>query len=338
MAARFIRVDFLPAAVAAGRRRRGWGHAAFTLIELLVVVAIIALLISILLPSLNRARTQAWIAACKANCKQIATALATYQSEENGYVPVMFNYAASVLNASNPPARACWVSVALRNYDSRTVRLKDRYGGRFNPEAVWNLTLKNDYEANVMPPQYTCPFSRGKGPGQESVRDANPFRIYEKRGRFEAIQTWMWENVIAGATPLSGKAWPGGPGPDLKGVAKYTVLTWNRVKPIPNGVFPNGRPVPIMPESYAAGTSPTDPSKTAYRRWTEADLRRLKVASLSDATVAFCSQGEHMLGDQPNNRVGRANIGSHRANVGGTDAVFGDTHVEWVPGTRIGWW
>ncbi len=312
---------------------------AFTLIELLVVVAILSLLMAVLLPSLSRAREQALVTSCKANCKQIATAVATYQTEEQGYVPVMFNYAASVLNASNPPARACWVSVALRKYDKGTANLEKKDGGRFNPEGVWNTTTKNDYEAKIMPAHYACPFERGGGRASESVRDANPFRLYEKHGRSESIQTWLWENVVRGVTPLSGKPWPTGPGTAQNGVPKYTVLTWNKVKPTPNAIFANGRPVPLLEETYPVGSSPTDPSKRAYRRWTAGDLRRLAIGTFSAATVAFCAQGEHMLGDQPNNRVGRANVGSHRvAGAGGTNAIFADTHVEWVPGTRIGWW
>ena len=322
-----------------GARRGATG--AFTLVELLVVVAIISALAALLLPSLARARSQALNACCKANCKQIATLIAAYQADESGYVPVMFNYAASVLNASNPPARACWLSVAFRKYDQGTARLTQIDGGRFDPEAVWDFARKNDYEARIMPPQYACPFQRDKGPGSQKVRDAKPFRLYEQTGRFESIQTWLWENVIAGMTPRSGAEWPGGPGASRNGVAKYTVLTWNRVKVQPAYVamFPNGRYVPSIPDALPVGSSPSDPSKRAYRRWTDGDLRRLKLTSFSVATVAFCAQGEHMLGDQPSGRVGRANVGSHRTSAGGgTNAIFADTHVEWVLGTRIGWW
>lgn len=60
---------------------------AFTLVELLVVISIIALLISILLPSLKSAREQAKTVKCMAQQKGIATAAASYESEENDWIP-----------------------------------------------------------------------------------------------------------------------------------------------------------------------------------------------------------------------------------------------------------
>lgn len=62
--------------------RRAAGGRGFTLIELLVVVSIIALLLAILLPSLARAREQGNRTKCMTNLKGIATAAATYASDE----------------------------------------------------------------------------------------------------------------------------------------------------------------------------------------------------------------------------------------------------------------
>ena len=93
-----------------------------------------------------------------------------------------------------------------------------------------------------------------------------------------------------------------------------------------------------MSGALNVGTSKTDASKRTYRQWTQGDVRRLRSVSMSETTVAFCAQGESMLGDQPVGRVGWANPQSHRrGGEGGTNAIFADSHVDWVPGTRIGW-
>jgi prepilin-type N-terminal cleavage/methylation domain-containing protein len=64
------------------KRQRG-----FTLVELLVVIAIIAILVSLLLPSMNRARTQALTVKCAANMQQIATAAKNYAMDNNDSWP-----------------------------------------------------------------------------------------------------------------------------------------------------------------------------------------------------------------------------------------------------------
>ena len=56
----------------------------FTLIELLVVIAIIAILMAILMPALERVRTQARGVACKSNLHQWGLMFAMYTDDNNG--------------------------------------------------------------------------------------------------------------------------------------------------------------------------------------------------------------------------------------------------------------
>jgi prepilin-type N-terminal cleavage/methylation domain-containing protein/prepilin-type processing-associated H-X9-DG protein len=61
-------------------------HAAFTLIELLVVVAIIAVLAALVLPALSAARAKAAMTVCLGNKRQVGIAMATYSSDNSGWI------------------------------------------------------------------------------------------------------------------------------------------------------------------------------------------------------------------------------------------------------------
>jgi len=74
------------AGAAAGRR--AWSG--FTLIELLVVMGIVTTLIAILLPTLNKARSQANNLACQANLEQIGQAINIYIGSNRGILPYGF--------------------------------------------------------------------------------------------------------------------------------------------------------------------------------------------------------------------------------------------------------
>lgn len=287
----------------------------FTLIELLVVVAIIALLAAVLLPALQRARAQAKTASCKANSRQMGTMTQMYQAEYRGSVPVIFNWHAGPVY--NVPARAVLLSVALRNYDKRAGRLADT----FNPQQVWDNARRDEYMQNVLAAHYVCPFVRGHALGynvlyKRSVSGpsgAKPYTYLERVGRYETYHTWLWEDIVRNEIPHSEK-YPTDP---KEGRPKYSVLSWNKVATSHRPDIPG-----------AVGVS--DPAaKNKHRNWSAADARRMKSASLSEMTVIYCAQGAHM-------ELGYYywNPGSHQ---NGTNTVFADGHVEWIPGTQIGW-
>jgi prepilin-type N-terminal cleavage/methylation domain-containing protein len=288
---------------------------AFTLIEVLVVVAIIALLIAILIPALSAARTEAKITSCGANSKQIATAMAIYQSEERGCVPIMLNWHSGP--AYNTPARTVFLSVALRKCEKSLAGLANRKSttGEFlDPQKVWSEPARDDYEARFLPQHYVCPFERGRTPWNLRQVGAGPSPLtqWEWSGVMESYQTWLWEDIIRGKKVHSE---PTGWGSPTNGLPKYSVITWNQVG--------------------MTGKSPSDKSiqNQLHRKWGDADARRLDGGGLSSLTAVYCAIGEHM--EMGNRRI---DVNSHRrGRTGGSNAIFADTHVEWVPGPRIGW-
>lgn len=76
-------------------RKRAGRHGRFTLVELLVVMEIIAILTTILLPALSSARRMAKGIACVSNLKQLATAMASYAGDSDGFLLTTNSYSSA---------------------------------------------------------------------------------------------------------------------------------------------------------------------------------------------------------------------------------------------------
>ena len=296
-------------------------NSAFTLIELLVVISIIAVLMSILMPALSKVRNQAKLTMCKTNSKQIATIVMLYNTENDGFVPVVFNY------ATNVAAKARWMSVALRDYASETQNLPDK----FDPDEIaWanpsNTAALTEYYEKYLPKFYSCPFVRGKDvslPKQAGnvVIGNQSFKAMEQDGSGETYRTWLW-NYSRGEDPANyGSSHPLG---EPHGTTEFASIAWQ------SGTEKfTQRRLSTPWDGYS-----NDPDKFRTR-WDGSMAKKLG-ANLAEAGMFFCSAGQY---DNWANQGGAVyNYDSHaKGGKGGTNIAMADGHVEWTVGTRVGW-
>ncbi|MBI4578548.1 MAG: type II secretion system protein [Planctomycetes bacterium] len=285
---------------------------AFTLIEVLVVVAIIALLVAILLPSLAEARNIAKITVCMANTREIGNRVMQYQTEFAAFVPVLFNEAAPAAGtgtATHTPARTMGVSVALRRYDQRTRILPKP---EFDPELHWDNATWERYEAKLLPELHVCPFERGSGRARsEKIGKVGDMVLYELRGRFDSAFFSMWQ--LEKAYPMR----------DYR--PEFAGMNWNRL---------------LDMKDQALTRASNSDLKNKHRRWNAKDIQKLGGASLADGYVSFCKAGQWVIEYNWDTKKANpmiCNLNSHhKAQGGGTNAIFADGHVQWVNGRRIG--
>lgn len=107
--------------VVGGFHRETLGLGRGSLVELLVVLGIIALLISLIIPAVQRARSEARFIQCKSNIRQVLQAHHLYAADNRDAKPPLF------LNLAFP--RMAWVSpdVKWKNHLVGQGQLADRY-------------------------------------------------------------------------------------------------------------------------------------------------------------------------------------------------------------------
>jgi prepilin-type N-terminal cleavage/methylation domain-containing protein len=296
--------------------------AGFTLIELLVVISIIALLVSILMPALGKAREQAMLVTCGANCKQIGLTVQLYRADNNDAVPMVYNAWTPVF------ARGCLVSVALRDY----LEKHDPLPPELDPDTAWAQDFAPggamlEYCQRYLPEFFVCPSSRGKGPSvYESTAPVDiggeMFTNAVRKGVGESYVTWL-HRVPYGVRGVINC--PDHPLGLPHGQLKYGELNWHTGWE--RGIWQPWADYP-------------SPAKQFPAKWTKHDLKVVNCGSYAEATILYCEQGQtsSWANDGTNRHRAVMNFGSHRkGDMGGTNAIFADNHVEWVPGTQIGW-
>ena len=295
----------------------------FTLVELLVVISIIALLLSILLPSLGRARDMARNITCQANSKQIGTLISVYQTDNQGFVPVILNKWAEPAVCPSVKTNNAFLSAALISYTNVKLpaNLQNMLWFEYSADAA-NKKGYKEYITKYLPNYFVCPLNRGQSVVKNLTADSIKIGRYtytsygNGNGRVESYITWLWrwekgyDHRSDTSTQFPSSA---------EGVSKYGNLVWHSA--FENKVSNSVHPLTIF-----------DTIKDRPVRWDNA--KSINAGSLSEATVAFCQQGQH-VSSLPYTIF---NYGKHRkGNRGGTNAIFADTHVGWVDGMNIGW-
>jgi prepilin-type N-terminal cleavage/methylation domain-containing protein len=123
---------------------------AFSLIELLVVIAIIAVLVALLLPALQKARTQAGLVKCLSGGRQVYLSVQMYCNENRNHYPY---------GSYDDPNNPLWyVKLVNLNYMKEAVQTK-RGGCPFGPDDYHPTGISTDVFVNdvFINPDYDFP-------------------------------------------------------------------------------------------------------------------------------------------------------------------------------------
>jgi prepilin-type N-terminal cleavage/methylation domain-containing protein/prepilin-type processing-associated H-X9-DG protein len=139
----------------------------FTLIELLVVIAIIIILAAILFPVFAKARAKAIQTTCASHMKQLGTACAMYESDNDEYMPPVGNPFA--YGHLWPDILKPYVKMAVENLSATNANLAEIYKCPAAPEeeATGNINKYRSYGMNRwagLGPNSLVPMAKAKYP------------------------------------------------------------------------------------------------------------------------------------------------------------------------------
>ena len=202
-------------------RRSEW-EKAFTLVELLVVIGIIAVLISVLMPALQKARSNAIRVKCLSNIRQLTVVNQMYLNDNRSWLPFC-NWDPGLIYAN---AKTGWLYEAPLTVANRTPR-DVVSGGVFwqylRNEEIYrcpgHLTVDNpSFGANVTH-RFTSYLMNGAVNGYGREMGGTPRRIqFYRITKFKSDDIFIWE-----ADEHGGSAWTDG--------ASYPGETWNHTEP-----------------------------------------------------------------------------------------------------------
>ena len=262
-------------------------------------------------------REQARILTCAASLKQIAKLITLYQSDNDGYVPMMRNKWATFISA-----QSALLSLPFRHYSGAA-----ELPAFLDPAKPWTQRNVFRYTRDYLPKFFVCPFVRSNSQA-ELWTDAGWIFIggtalrmnYVSRGRGDSYSTWMW-NQPRSSLP-KGSYWFCGPSMtpchpygSEHGKSKYDNVVWHSV-----------------------GDSDLTGCWVNQKNCQHGEIEKVHRARfsnlprMSERTAVYCAHGEIDM-----SQVGKVNMyGSHaRSGKGGTNVLFGDGHVEWVQGSQI---
>lgn len=287
--------------------------AGFTLVELLVVISIIAMLLAVLMPALQTARNSARVIMCAANLKELGYLIPLYRADNNNEVPKLAQKYHKIAKHSN-------LSAALKNY------IPELRNMPMDVTIEWTDQQYQTYAEKYVPKYFVCPFADAGVPTKNPVGagstmlNGEKIDLFKRRGYDDSYVTQKYEIRKDTITDKSG--WRNHPLGLPYGTPEYGVMNWFN---------------PADRSRVGENTKPsTWESLIRSAKWDSEQVKLVGGASLSDVIVLECDRGQHCLLVGTKSSI--MNYGSHKKQgKGGSNVLFGDYHVGWVNGFRVGW-